>query len=133
MPRLKRTEREQRDQRVMELFLDGLTYREIGEATGLRSVSGVHRIVQREMKGSAARRGLLTDEAFAIWQERTEALFNAHWDAALDGDHRSAEICRKLLGQQASVYAARPVEKPEPSLPDELARLRAARAKRFAF
>jgi hypothetical protein len=61
--RLARTEREQRDQRVMRLFVAGASYRQIGQAVGLRSVSGVHRIVQRELAVSAARRGLLMDEA----------------------------------------------------------------------
>jgi hypothetical protein len=47
--RLARAEREQRDQRVMRLFVAGTSYRQIGQAVGLRSVSGVHRIVQREL------------------------------------------------------------------------------------
>jgi hypothetical protein len=145
--RLTRQEREQRDQRVMGLFLDGASYREIGAAVGLRSVSGVHRIVQRELASSARRRGLLSDEAFAVWQERSESLLQAHWGLALKGDHRSAEICRKILAQQAGVYgigaeslklpAGTRADAVEPDRDDdgqdELARLRAARAKRFAF
>jgi hypothetical protein len=106
---------------------------------GLRSVSGVHRIVQRELAASVARRGLLTDEAFAIWQERTERLLQAHWGRALGGDHRSADICRRLLAQQASVYGLNAqVGLPTPTTTlgadgeqapqDELARLRAKRA-----
>lgn len=39
-----------------------------------------------------------------MWQERSERLFRAHWGAALEGNHRSAELCRKLLAQQAPVY-----------------------------
>lgn len=138
--RLPRAEREQRDQRVMRLFVAGMSYRQIGQAVGLRSVSGVHRIVQRELAASAARRGLLIDEALAVWQERHERLFQAHWGPALDGDHRSAEVCLKLLGQQARVYrleadvGSMPASTPtqtvegEQAPQDELARLRAKRA-----
>jgi hypothetical protein len=129
--------------RVVGLFLAGLSYRDIAAVVGLRSPTSVGNIVQREFGApdSAARRGLLTDEAFAVWQERSERLFRAHWGPALDGNHRSAELCRKLLGQQAQVYglaqevalaAGTPtgvveVEPVEPDI-DELARLRAARA-----
>jgi len=102
-------------------------------------------IVARALDGSSARRELLTVEAFAVWQERSERLLRAHWGRALDGDHRSAELCRKLLGQFALVYGlhrevslagtrADAVEvDPEPD-PDEegldvLARMRADRAR----
>lgn len=96
--------------------------------------------MHRELKASAARRGLLVDECFAVWQERTERLFHAHWDRALEGDHRSAEVCRKLLAQQARVYgldaevgglsAPTPTQavEGEQAPMDELARLRAKRA-----
>ena len=70
---------------------------------GLRSPQSVGNIVQRALAGSSQRRELLTDEAFAVWQERSERLFRAHWGPALEGNHRSAELCRKLLAQQAQV------------------------------
>ncbi len=134
-------DRARRDARVVRLFLAGLSYRDIGAVVGLRSPQSVGNIVQRELTDSAARRGLLSDEAFALWQERSERLFFAHWGRALDGNHRSAELCRKLLGQQAQVYGlaqvvalaaggptgAVEVEPLEPDM-DELARLRAKRA-----
>jgi hypothetical protein len=137
--RLPAGERAVRDQKVMTLFLSGDSYRAIAAAVGLTS-AGVHKIVQRELAASGARRDLLTDEAFAIWQERTEALLNAHWDRALGGDHRSAEVCIKLLGLQARVYRLEAdvgsMPAPTPTQPvegeqapqDELERLRARRA-----
>ena len=104
--RLSRSERERRDARVFAMFAEGASYREIGAAVGLRSVSGVHRIVQRELAAGARRRDVLTDDAFALWQERQETLLRAHWDRATAAtpDHRSAELCRKLLANQARVY-----------------------------
>jgi hypothetical protein len=125
------------------LFLVELSFWDVAVVVGLRSPTSVGNIVQREFGApdSAARRGLLTDEAFAVWQERSERLLRAHWGRALDGNYRSAELCRKLLGQQAQVYgltqqvalaAGAPtgvaeVEPVEPDI-DELARLRTARA-----
>jgi hypothetical protein len=140
-PRLSRAERERRDEKVLRLFLTGLTYREIGAAVGLRSVSGVHRVVQRELAAGARRRGVLTEDAFDVWQERTEALFQVHWERALDGDYRSAELCRKLLAQQARVYGlgadggsslpapTQTVGPGEDEPQDELSKLRAARGR----
>ena len=46
----------------------------------------------------------MTDEAFAVWQERSERLLRAHWGPALEGNHRSAELCRKILAQHVLVY-----------------------------
>jgi hypothetical protein len=139
---MKAADRERRDAQVVHLFLGGASYRSIAAAVGLRSPQSVGNIVQRELATSAGRRGLLTDEAFAVWQERSERLFRAHWGPALEGNHRSAELCRKLLGQQAQVYGlaqqvslagatptgAVEVEPVEPDM-DELAKLRAARAR----
>lgn len=138
-------DRAKRNQNVLQLFVAGATYQQIAAAVGLKSQSTVHDIVQRELGDAARRRGLLTDEAFAIYQERTERLFRAHWARALDGDHKSAEVCRKILTQQARMYGidepfnltnnmgvvdtdneTDPLNEQEPL--DELARLRAQRA-----
>lgn len=142
--RLSRSEREQRDARVIELLLAGLTYREIAGATGFRSVSGVHRIVQRELAEGATRRDVLTDDARALFIERSEGLLRAHWDRATraeNPDHRSAELCRKVVFQQARMLGVgqdlgQPMEAPtqtlvdqdaDPEGDDDLSRLRAKR------
>jgi hypothetical protein len=140
MADLTKREREQRDEAVIRLFLAGESYRAIGAAVGMRSASGVHRIVQRELAAGARRRGVLTEDAFDVWQERSERLFQAHWERALEGDHRSAELCRKLLAQQVRVYGLGVDADPLPpstltvdiddDAQDELSKLRAARTGR---
>lgn len=151
--------REERDARVLQLFVGGATYRQIlavlrtdeeqGEKPvgwSLRSVGAVHKIVQNQLAASAQRRQLLSDEALSLHQERTERLFSAHWATALDprkdGSHRSAEVCRRILAQQARMYGLEgdgglpaPTQIPNGPAPlpgeedeqDELAKLRAAR------
>lgn len=89
---------------MVQLFLGGASYRSIAAAVGLRSPQSVGNIVQRALGSSSQRRELLTDEAFAVWQERSERLLRAHWGAALEGNHRSAELCRKILAQHVLVY-----------------------------
>lgn len=59
---------------------------------GLRSHRSVGNIVQAALGSTTDRRDLLTDEAFAVWQERTERLFQDHWAVALDGNYRSSEV-----------------------------------------
>lgn len=131
-------EREQRNQEVLRLFLAGVSYRQIGSVVGLRSVSGVHRIVQSGLRAGAQRRALLTDEAFALHVERSERLLQAHWGPALKGDHKSADICRKMLDQNArlyGLYAEATTSLPAPTAQidddgegqDDVLRLRAAR------
>lgn len=123
---MKAAAREERNARIMQLFVGGATYRQIlatlraDEEQGirggkprapgwaLRSTGAVHKIVQLELAASAQRRAILTDEAFSLQQERTERLFAAHWAIALDptkpGTHRSAELCRRILAQQSRLY-----------------------------
>ncbi len=142
---MNQAERNKRNAQMLQLFIAGATYADIARAVGLKSEGTVHDVVQRELAFAAKRRGLLTDEAFAILQERTERLFRAHWVKALEGDHKSAEICRKILAQLARWHhiddvmlpnngmgvvdsdgETDPLNEQEPL--DELARLRALRA-----
>ena len=96
---------EETRQRVLQLFLAGATYPQIAAAVELESSQAVHDIVCAEMLHTGDRRGVLMDNFRAVFQERAEALFKAHWPPALRGDHKSAEICRKLLDQQARLFA----------------------------
>lgn len=112
---MKAAEREERDANALKLFVAGATYRQIGAAIGLKSTHSIHVIITKALAASAQRRALLTDEAFAIHQERTERLFQAHWGPALKGDHRSAEICRRLLGQEARLYGLEEINQPLPA------------------
>lgn len=143
---VKAADRERRDAQVVRLFLCGASYRSIAGAVGLRSPQSVGNIVVRALEGSSQRRELLTDEAFAVYQERSERLLRAHWGPALEGNHRSAELCRKILAQHVLVYGlAREVclagtradavevdQEPDPADDeglDVLARMRADRAR----
>jgi hypothetical protein len=121
--------REERDGRILQLFLAGSTYRQIAAVVGLKSTQNIHEIVRRELSDAARRRSVLLEEARSIYQERSEALLKSHWGPALRGDHKSAEICRKLLDQQSRLLA--PLAVPEGELPeeevDELTKLRARR------
>ena len=144
---MKAAEREERNARALALFVGGATYKQIAVTIGLRSASAAHTIVQQALAASAQRRALLSDEALAIHQERQERLLLAHWTRALGGpdkepDHRSAEIVRRILGQQAKLYGldADPAPLPAPTgklgpadpddeeEQDDLARLRARRS-----
>lgn len=129
-------ERADRDTKVFQLFVAGRTFKEIAAFVGLKSVASVDEIIKKELKAAADRRNLLSDEAFAVWQERTEKLFTTYWSAALKGDVRAAEVCRRIIQQQSGLYGidnapARPVaieRTDEDEELDELASLRARRS-----
>ena len=147
---MKAAERVERDQKVLRLWIAGGSYPRIAEAVGL-SARQVERIVKAALAAGASRRALLTEEALAVHQERHERLFEAHWHRALNGDHRSAELCRRLLDQNAKLHGlygegggAKQPSLPAPTAPltsgdgadsageseepaDELAKLRALR------
>lgn len=133
---MKGPERAERDAKALAMFVAGYTYKQIGEVIGLKSYNGVGAIIKRELAAAAQRRALLSDEAFSIYQERTERLFNAYWAPALRGDIKAAAICGKLLQQEARLYGidstvSAPVDvdfdDTDEEL-DELARLRAQRS-----
>lgn len=117
---------DERDQRILQLFLAGATYKQIGAAVELEPAQ-VHDAVCRELEDSGARRTVLAGEAKAIYQERTEALFKAHWAPALRGDHKSAEICRKILEQHARLFADHQSLDSRGNVVDEISARRAAR------
>ena len=101
---MKAVERERRNAQVLQLFLGGASHRVIARTVGLRSHRTVGNIISAALASAKDRRDLLTDESYAVWQERTEQLFCAHWHSALELDYKSAEICRKILAAQALVY-----------------------------
>lgn len=115
-----------RNQRVLQLFLAGANYAQIAAAVEVDTAK-VHELVCSELENSEDRRNVLADEARAIYQERAEALFRAHWAPALRGDHKSAEICRKILEQQSRVFALHDYAEAKGDVVDEIAARRAAR------
>lgn len=66
---MKAAERERRNAQVLQLFLGGASHRTIARAVGLRSHRSVGNIVEAALGSCTDRRELLTDEAFAVWQE----------------------------------------------------------------
>ncbi len=119
------SERAKRDVRILDMFLAGATYRQIATAVGLKSPQSVHNVVDRELKAAAQRRGVLTDEAFSVYIERTEALFRAHYPAAMRGDYKSSVICDRMLARQGRLFGLDIVgggsvpHDPEPPLDDD--------------
>jgi DNA-binding CsgD family transcriptional regulator len=98
-----RITRAKRDAQVLQLFIAGVPYRQIGERHNITHTA-VEKIVQREMAKAAKRRDYLADQALAMHVERSEALFRAHFGNALNGDVKAAEFCRRLLAQQTRLY-----------------------------
>lgn len=120
-----RVTRARRDIRVLNLFIAGSTYKQIGDHPEIDlSPAQVHRIVQRELAKAAKRRDLVADQALAMFIERSEALLKAHWRRALRGDYKSSVIVDRQLARQARLFnlvdgagngtgAGEPPEEPE--------------------
>jgi hypothetical protein len=115
VPRVNADERARRDALVWQMFLAGVSYREIGKNPRVQlSCRGVELAVRRQMSGTAQRRNLLTDEAMAVHTERLESLFATAYAKAVSGNARAGEQCRRLLDQMARVRGlyAGPGERP---------------------
>lgn len=139
---MKAAERAERDRAVLERFLAGANYREIGADLGLNTPR-VAEIVKRQLADSARRRLQLTDAALEIYQERFERLYQLQFAKADAGDQRAAEVCERMLARNARLYGLadeiNPAPLPAPTSklpvdggeesedPDELSRIRARR------
>lgn len=97
-----RVTRARRDTKVLNLFIAGATYKQIGEHPDIAlGISQVDRIVKRELARAAKRRDLLADQALTMWVERSEALLRANWAKAMGGDYRAGLLCDRILARQA--------------------------------
>lgn len=112
-----------RDERIMQLFIAAGGYGQIAKAVGVDEDT-VHEVVCEKLAATDKRRHVLTEYRYAINLERTEALLKAHLPAAMRGDHRSGELCRRILERQMSFDA--PVTL-EGDAVDEISARRAAR------
>ncbi|URM86452.1 RNaseE [Mycobacterium phage Hilltopfarm] len=100
---MNRVERARRDAKVLRLHIAGATYRQIAEACDI-SVGMADKIVKRELAKAAARRDLLADQALAMFLERSESLFKAHYPKAMKGDYKAAVICDRIMARQARLF-----------------------------
>lgn len=107
-------ERKTRDEEILRLFMAGASYAMIARQVSMTQTR-VDQIIKRELSAAARRRTLLTDKALEIHMERTERLFQAHWLLALKGNHRSADLCRKMLNDNAKLQALYPDTTPLPA------------------
>jgi hypothetical protein len=101
---MRAVDRRERDERVMRQIVAGCSYRDFARAVGLRSPQSVGNIVAREMGRAGGSRGVITEFGRAVFVERSEALLCACWPAAMAGDHRAAELCERVLDEQARFY-----------------------------
>jgi hypothetical protein len=69
------------------------------------------------------------DDRLTRHESRLESLLDAFWLSAMTGDHKSGELCRRLLQQQAELYRlGDSANAPDEDTDDELAKLRARRS-----
>ncbi len=108
--------------RALDMFVAGATVRQIADRLAM-TATAVEKAIRGGMATSSLQRGRLADEAPTLFLERTDALFRAHFPQALRGDHRSAEICRRILETPAPTGTSTAIAASE----DETAALNALR------
>lgn len=85
--------------RVLDLFIAGATVRQIAERLTM-TAPAVEEAIRDGMGLASGSRDRLADMTRVLLHERIDALFRAHFPQALRGDHRSAEVCRRVIDQQ---------------------------------
>lgn len=102
-PKLTREEMDQRNFKIMALFMAGNSEREIGRTVGVTG-QRVNQIIKAEMKNAARHHRLLTDEALGVYVTRLETLLKATWVKAMKQDLKAIDTARRLMEQQARLY-----------------------------
>jgi hypothetical protein len=133
VPRVSATQRRARDAMILQEFLAGASYREIGRDPRVNlSAQGVANVVNEALSEGAGSVDLLREHAATIYAERLEMLLSAVWEPALAGDCRATELALRILDQQGRFYrikdrlnAVRPASHIDGEPEDELARYRA--------
>jgi hypothetical protein len=105
VPKASATQRRAREAVILQEFLAGASYREIGRDPRVNlSAQGVANVVNATLSQGAERAGLLREHAATIYAERLERLLCAVWERALAGDYRATELALRTLDQQARFY-----------------------------
>jgi hypothetical protein len=95
--RLTAKQRAARDQRVVDLFLAGLSHRQVAAKAGI-SHTMVGKVVKRDLDERMEQRGAV-GEAMVLAQRQND-LLRAHWQGALGGDVQSSRIVLQILRMQ---------------------------------
>ncbi|WFR71420.1 hypothetical protein P9209_20870 [Prescottella defluvii] len=89
-----------RQQRCLELRLQGKTLQEIADAEGYADRSGPHRAIQSLL-------GRVETEKVSDYRElesaRLDALQSAHWPAAISGDVKSADFVLRVSARRSKL------------------------------
>ena len=90
-----------RQYRALDMKLAGGTERSIAQALGVSNVQ-VHKDIRRVLGELEDSYSPKANKLRTLTMARYERLLLAHWGAALNGDHKSTEICLSILtGQRA--------------------------------
>jgi hypothetical protein len=115
MPRLGVEERAVRDAHVMRMFLARASYREIARHPRVRlSLRGVELAIKRSMGANGPPPGVMGEQAVTVHVMRLsssprtpgcmQGVLRSAMPKALDGDLRAAEVCRRVLDQEARIF-----------------------------
>lgn len=91
----------EREQQAMILRKQGLTYRAIAtklEVTDVAVMKMVRKVLGRTMTITQEK----AEEVRAIEIERCDALINAHWEYAMNGDEKSSAIILRVMDRRAA-------------------------------
>lgn len=112
MPRaLSKEEREARDALVLQMFIAGVPYRNIGKNPRVQvSAPMVCKIVKREMAKGGERREYIAENAYQVHTERLESLYAANYATAVNSKAipqdriRAGLLCARLLEQLGKLH-----------------------------
>lgn len=90
--------------RVLDLLIAGATPRQIADRLELTEAA-VSKAIRAGIDKAAKERAGMAADAATVRAERADALFRAHYPQALRGDHKSAEICCRILAAHPAAAA----------------------------
>ena len=89
-----------RKMRALELRKRGWSIRKISEELGYKAENGAWSIIKSALKTTIRE---AATEVVTIELERIDALVDANWDAAMDGDLQAAHVILKAMERRAKL------------------------------
>ena len=105
MPRARTEERIARDKLIINLFLNGQSYRTIARDPRVRlSYKAVGNVVNQYFEGATPRHRILSEQGTAIYVERLEMVLRMAWPQAVSGDLRAIQAVLSVLRAESKFY-----------------------------
>lgn len=114
--------RAEKKRRILEMALAGIPLKQIADTLGYRNTATVADILRRLVDQSMSIDAGALEELRKTELSRLDRLQQAHWMNALRGDHRSTDMCLKIIDRRSRLLGLDAPQRVEATVSTDLDR-----------